>query len=1018
MFNEQNAVENFVRDLLCGPQPATSVRVGEPRAVYHTEAATPQPQSLGWSFLPGSQLPRATTDVLVEPHLRDVLIRLNPEIAARPDRADEVLYRLRAILLSVNADGLVRANEEFAAWLRGERSMPFGPHGEHTAVRLMDFDAPKNNRCLVATQLVFTAGAQTRRFDLVLFINGIPLVVGEAKTPTRPAVSWLDGAIQVHDDYEVNVPAFFAPNVLSFATEGKTYRFGAIRMPLDLWAPWREEPPLLSQQERGQGVRSSTPPSPVPTGEGGRGVRSALSEVETAVRGLLRPDVLLDILRHFTVFATDKQHRKIKLICRFQQYQAANQIVERVVKGRIKKGLIWHFQGSGKSLLIVFAAQKLRLHPALRNPTVLVVVDRVDLDTQITGAFNAADVPNLVTADSRDALETLLAQDARKIIITTIHKFAELAPKTNLRSNIIAMVDEAHRTQEGDFGRRMRAALPNAFFFGLTGTPINKRDRNTFWAFGAEEDSQGYLSRYSFEESIRDKATLPLHFEARLIQLRVDKAAIDEAYANLTGHLSEEDQANLAQRAAKMAVLVKAPERVRAVVADIVQHYQEKIAPNGFKAMVVTFDREACVLYKAALDEILPPEASAIVMTVNAGETAYREYDRGKDEEEKLLDRYRDPVDPLCFLIVTSRLLTGFDAPILQAMYLDKPMKEHNLLQGICRVNRPYAGKSHGLIVDYIGVFDDVAASLAFDDAAVRQVITNLAELHGQLPAALAACLAHFPGVDRTVSGYEGLMAAQNCLPDDAARDAFAADFSVLAQLWEALSPEPALADTEADYRWLSQVYESVKPPSGNGRLLWHVLGAKTLDLIHEHIHVDAVRDDLETLVMDADFLEGLLAGNDPQKTREIEFQVIARIRRHGNHPRFIALGKRLEELKDRLEQGLLTSIEWLKQLLVIAREVLQAEREVDPEEDRRSARAALTELFHEARTEATPAIIERIVNDIDEIVRLVRFPGWQTTSAGEREVKQALRRTLLKYQLHRDQELFDKAYGYIREYY
>ena len=1002
MFNEQNTVENFVRDLLCGPQAAAGTRIGEPRAVYRTEAATTPPDSLGWSFLPGSQLPRATTDVLVEPHLRDALIRLNPEIAARPDRADEVLYRLRAILLSVQADGLVRANEEFAAWLRGERSMPFGPRGEHTPVRLMDFDAPKNNRCLVATQLVFTAGSQTRRFDLVLFINGIPLVVGEAKTPTRPAVSWLDGAIQVHDDYEVNVPAFFAPNVLSFATEGKTYRFGAIRMSLDLWAPWRDD----------------TPPSPVPTGEGGRGVRTALAEVETAIRGLLRPDVLLDILHHFTVFATDKQHRKIKIICRFQQYHAANQIVERVVKGRIKKGLIWHFQGSGKSLLIVFAAQKLRLHPHLRNPTVLVVVDRVDLDTQITGTFNAADVPNLVTADSRETLEALLAQDARKIIITTIHKFAELAPGANLRANIVVMVDEAHRTQEGDFGRRMRAALPNAFFFGLTGTPINKRDRNTFWAFGAEEDSQGYLSRYSFEESIRDKATLPLHFEARLIQLRVDKAAIDEAYANLTGHLSEEDQADLAQKAAKMAVLVKAPERVRAIVGDIVQHYQEKIAPNGFKAMVVTFDREACVLYKRAMDEIMPPEASEVVMTVNAGEAGYREYDRGKDEEEKLLDRYRDPNDPLCFLIVTSRLLTGFDAPILQAMYLDKPMKEHNLLQGICRVNRPYANKSHGLIVDYIGVFDDVAASLAFDDAAVRQVITNLAELHGQLPAALDACLAHFPGVDRTVIGYEGLLAAQACLPDNEARDAFAADFSVLAQLWEALSPEPFLADYEADYRWLSQVYESVKPPSGNGRLLWHVLGAKTLDLIHENIHVDAVRDDLETLVMDADFLEELLAGNDPQKAREIEIQVFARIRRHGNHPRFIALGRRLEELKDRLEQGVLTSLEYLKQLLVIAREVVQAEREVDPEEERRSARAALSELFQETRTDQTPAIVERIVNDIDEIVRLVRFPGWQTTSAGEREVKQALRRTLLKYQLHRDQELFDKAYGYIREYY
>ncbi len=285
---------------------------------------------------------------------------------------------------------------------------------------------------------------------------------------------------------------------------------------------------------------------------------------------MLTPEVILDILCYFAVFATDKKHRRIKIICRYQQYQAANKIVARVLAGYPRKGLIWHFQGSGKSLLMVFAAQKLRLHPALRNPTVLIVVDRVDLDTQITGTFNATDVPNTVATDNRAELQRMLAQDVRKVIITTIHKFAEADGVLNERGNIIVMVDEAHRTQEGNLGRQMREALPNAFFFGMTGTPINKRDRNTFWAFGADEDEQGYLSRYSFEDSIRDKATLPLHFEARLVELRVDKDAIDEAYARMTGHLSEEDQSNLAQMAGRIAVLIKSPERIQAIVADIV----------------------------------------------------------------------------------------------------------------------------------------------------------------------------------------------------------------------------------------------------------------------------------------------------------------------------------------------------------------------------------------------------------------------------------------------------------------
>src|SRR5439155_10194242 len=307
-------------------------------------------------------------------------------------------------------------------------------------------------------------------------------------------------------------------------------------------------------------------------------------------------------------------------------YLATNQIVERVVEGHIKKGLIWHFQGSGKSLLMVFAAQKLRQHTQLKNPKVLIVDDRIDLDTQITATFNAADVPNTIAVTKRETLQRLLAQDTRKVIITTIHKFAEAPGVLNTRSNIILMVDEAHRTQEGDLGHKMRQSLPNAFLFGLTGTPINKRDRNTFYAFGSDEDEQGYMSRYSFEESIRDKATLPLHFEPRLVHLHVEKEQLNEAFAEITGHLSEEEYSTLTQQAAKIGVLVKNPERIRAVVKDIVAHYQSKVEPNAFKAQVVCYDRQACVLYKQAIDDLLPEEASAVVMTVNSGEPEYKEY--------------------------------------------------------------------------------------------------------------------------------------------------------------------------------------------------------------------------------------------------------------------------------------------------------------------------------------------------------------------------------------------------------
>ena len=273
--------------------------------------------------------------------------------------------------------------------------------------------------------------------------------------------------------------------------------------------------------------------------------------------------------------------------------------------------------------------------------------------------------------------------------------------------------------------------------------------------------------------------------------------------------------------------------------------------------------------------------------------------------------------------------------------------------------------------------------------------------------------------VDRTVGGYEGLMVAQDCLPNNETRDRFAGEFSVLSTIWEALSPDPCLTPYRNDYKWLTQVYESVKPPSGNGKLLWHALGAKTIELVHENVHIDTVRDDLETLVMDAEVLEEILSDLDPKKKgKEVEIRLIARLRKHKGNPKFIQLGERLEKIKERHEQGLLNSIDFLKDLLMLAKEVVEAEQEVDPEDEQDKAKAALSDLFAEAKSEDTPVVVERIVTDIDEIVRLVRFPGWQSTNAGEREVQKALRKVIyVKYKI-KDQDLFDKAYGYIRQYY
>jgi type I restriction enzyme R subunit len=986
-FNELNSVEHYIIYQLCGINLNT-MEFGEPKVPYGAQ----------WQYKSATELNRSVNEVLIEKDLKEALIRLNPEISLNPALAEEVIYKLRAILISVNQVGLVKANEEFFKWLSGDKTMPFGENNRHVPIKIFDFEDLMQNSYTITNQFRIHH-RETKIPDVVLFINGIPVVVGEAKTPIRPSVSWLDGAYEIHEVYENTVPSLFVPNILSFATEGKSLYYGSIRCPLDFWAPWRleDEDETLAR-------------------------RLGLGEIGKEMGDLLHPARLLDILQNFSLFSTNKKKHRIKIIPRFQQYEGANKIVERVKEGRVKKGLIWHFQGSGKSLLMVFAAQKLRRAPELKSPTVIVLVDRTDLDTQISGTFNASDIPNVEATENIRDLQKMLQHDTRKIIISMIHKFRDAQPNMNTRDNIIVLVDEAHRTQEGDLGRQMRAALPNAFLFGLTGTPVNKADKNTFWAFGSEEDEGGYLSRYTFQDSIRDGATLPLHFEPRLLDIHIDKETIDQLFNTFKEEtaLTDEEADALNKKSAKMAAFLKSPERVAKIAADISVHFTDKVAPHGYKAMIVTPDRYACIQYKEELDKYFPTEASRVVISTSANDTLEFKQKWGidKSQQERIVDEFNDTTSDLKFLIVTAKLLTGFDAPILQTMYLDKSLKDHTLLQAICRTNRLYPNKKYGRIVDYFGVFDDAAKAIEFDEASVNQIITNLSELRVQLPKAVQDTLLHFAGVDRTIKGFEGLEAAQNVIKSDEKKDAFAKDYKFLNKLWESLSPDQVLNDYQEDYRWLSQVFESVRPASDNvGKLLWMTLGAQTTKLIHEHIHVGDIHV-LDEFVLDADVIEEIFNNPDPKNAKKLTKILAGRFKKHGNHPKFKKLSELLEALRDRAEQGLITSIEFVKELCKIAKETVQAEKELEQEIQEKSPKAALTELFLELKTDQTPAVVERIVTDIDAIVRIVSFPGWQKTTSGEREVQKSLRQALLKYQLHKDQVLFDRAYSYIKEYY
>lgn len=959
-------------------------------------------EKCGWSYVEPHNVPRLPDEVLVVEWLMEALLALNP---ITPDQAEQVIYKLRACITSGGAsDELVTANDRFRRLIFEENSYPFGDNGDNINIKFFsDDDKVYKNRYIVTNQWEYPRKSKEggKRLDLVFVINGIPMVIGEAKTPVKSSVTWADGASDILH-YQKSIPEMFVSNILTFASEGKDLQYAGIGCPVDKWGPW------YADEDRKKGT---------------------LAEVEHNYLSLMNPERLLDIYRFYTVFTGTSSGRKIKIVCRYQQYLGGEAIVQRVLNTYQngtgpRKGLIWHFQGSGKSWLMVFAAQKLRRQECLKAPTVVIVDDRIDLEDQITGDFTRAEIPNVDSISSKQELEDKIHQ--RKILITTIFKFGDLADGEVIddRDNIILFMDEAHRTQEGDLGKKMRTALPNAFFFGLTGTPINRNDKNTFACFGAEEDEYGYISKYTFQNSVADGATLELNFKTVPVEMHLDEVKLQEEFDALTDHISEEDKNELVRRTSVEAFFT-ADKRINDVCKYIINHFREYIEPTGMKAQVVVYNRECCIKYKKALDALLGTDDQTTIVMHTAGDKAddYKAYKRTRDEEKKLLDQFRDPLSPLKFVIVTSKLLTGFDAPILQCMYLDKPMKNHTLLQAICRTNRTYnENKKCGLIVDFVGVFEDVARSLAFDEESVKTIIKNQDEIKALIPTFMQECIDFFPGVDRTIGGWEGLSAAQQCLKDEGIKTNFARHFSRLSKAWEILSPDNFLSEFQQDYTWLAQVYQSVRPVSG-GNLIWTLLGAKTIEIIHSNIDSIDIGTPLEDLVVDAGIIDSILEDEKKIQKKIVEVEKMLRLRlgEHKGNPNYKKFAEKLDELRERMEQNLISSIDFLKQLLEMAKELLEEEKKVEQPQDKRAqAKAALTELFQSIKTDETPIIVEQVVNDIDnEVVNIIRQfnDAFQSVTA-RREIKKKLRSILwIKYQI-KDNDVFERAYQYIEQYY
>ncbi len=649
-------------------------------------------------------------EVVLKKRFEDAVARLNPGLPL------EVCQDAVRRVMQSELPSLLEENRRLHKLMtEGVDVEYYADDGTLTAgkVALIDFEHPEQNDWLAVSQFVVINGQNNRRPDVVVFVNGLPLGVIELKAPGSAGADLLSAFNQLQT-YKKQIPALFNTNALLVTSDGIAARVGSLSADLERFMPWR-------------------------TTDGTDIAPKGAPELSTLIEGVFEQGRLLELLRHFTVFG-ETGSGLAKIIAGYHQFHAVRHAVNRTVTasspgGNQRVGVIWHTQGSGKSLLMAFYAGQLVKHPAMANPTLVVLTDRNDLDDQLFSTFSMCrdlirQTP--VQAESREDLQKVLSRASGGVIFTTLQKFGEIAEPLTTRRNVVVIADEAHRSQYGfrakvdaktgeisyGFAKYMRDALPNASFIGFTGTPIEADDVNTPAVFG------NYIDVYDISRAVEDGATVPIYYESRLARIELDedeKPKIDAEVNELTAEEPEADQERFKKKWSTVEALVGSDKRLALVAKDMVAHFEDRVAALDGKAMVVCMSRRICVRLYDEIVKLRPDWDSAddnagavkIVMTGAASDPQeWQKHIGNKVRRDLLAKRARDPKDPLKLVIVRDMWLTGFDAPCMHTMYVDKPMQGHGLMQAIARVNRVFRDKPAGLIVDYIGIAQSLKSAL------------------------------------------------------------------------------------------------------------------------------------------------------------------------------------------------------------------------------------------------------------------------------------------------------------------
>ena len=767
-------------------------------------------EQIGWvtvSRTDALQMRGGNTKLYFADVLDSQLLKLNREVL------DDVLCR--GILRQLNLlNPTLEGNREALAWLRGERSIFVPSQDRERNVTLIDFDAPDSNLFHVTDEWRQRNAVHQNRADVVFLINGIPVAVVETKNPQSR--DGLETGVEQIRRYHRETPEMFTFAQLFGVTHLLDFFYGVT------WNTSRKN--LFNWKA------------------------DAPTNYEGKVKTFFDPARFLKALRESIIFLS-KDDELTKVVLRQHQTRAVEQVIERVHDPIKRRGLVWHTQGSGKTLtMITIASQLLRRGGETEKPTVLMLVDRNELESQLFKNITAYGITTPKVAESKRDLRSILASDFRGLVVSTIHKFDDIPARINTRESVTILVDEAHRTTGGDLGNFLMGALPNATYIGFTGTPIDAlaHGKGTFKLFGAD-DEQGYLDKYAIAESIEDGTTVRLNYALSPSGLQVDSETLEREFLGLAAAegVSDVEELNaILDRAVGLKQMMKAPNRVEDIARYVAGHFRKNVEPMGFKAFLVGVDREACALYKEALDNYLPPECSAVVYSPHHQDAEHlKAHHRNEEEEKEIRKRFSDKIDPLKILMVTEKLLTGFDAPILYCMYLDKPMRDHVLLQAIARVNRPYEDneglvKPYGFVLDFVGIFENLEKALAFDSDVVGSVIQNLDVLKALFAARFEETApTYLPyahswddrGKERAIAYFE----------DKEGREAFFKFFRQIQDIYNILSPDAFLRPFLNDYKAIASLYALIRNAYADNPYVDKELVEKTRELLQEHTESD-----------------------------------------------------------------------------------------------------------------------------------------------------------------------------------